>query len=824
MRPDKLLAERITSTVAATKWDECEVVGPMLRMLEGLVATVTPRKIRLFAMECCRRIDGFTQDVDCAKALALCEKMLAGEYVDAQVLAHREHIEFRRTRILRGLEPTTIGEWSLSAATHLLQTDREYFRNDGPRLSNVHEMCMSAGVRGQRIVRRWEDVRPGDFERVGAIYENQAAILSEILGNPFEAIDVEASWLTDEVVALATQHDKAPSCELMTQLHVALLQAGCKDQRILKHCSKPFPHLVGCWVIDTLLQRPTFADPVASWDYELTSDGLSDATLQQIKLLFKELAAHADGTPKPIALANVEWLHEQFAKLGLTAWVQFSRCTQELLRPSRRAAYIEAIASRYMWRICARYRISWPVFPSPTRLWEERWWDEEESASEFGLPTAVDTHRAGAPPIQSDLVAAALQQSFRNLPVRDVLFSGSFLQDGLKQFLCSPAGQTLTTIRSAIVATDHGLEPFTSLKDSGLTRTLRRLVIKSQIQGPHMQSLAETPFESLDELDLRGIECEASEFGELASRKWFRGLRSICGNFRGTAASTALPALSRLPELQSLAMPNAQEENFEHTDSLVFSALKRFYLRINNIKQPLKALQRYEAPELIEFWLDSPESIGKDLIQLFRCDLLRYINVLRLSTPKLTSQGVDALLQAPFAHELKILEVESHQLNGFSKKSKSLWSRSDSLPELISLDIQKLYSQPNFEDSADWLSKFACTKIRHLTLSECRLNEAGWEAILRNPIFKNLESLSICEGLRKCYVAPEYIERFVRALDFPNLRRLHLGSTPVGDRIEFLLDPAVLPNVDVAGFIDTHASAEMLKRINAVRPRFIVSD
>jgi hypothetical protein len=111
-----------------------------------------------------------------------------------------------------------------------------------------------------------------------------------------------------------------------------------------------------------------------------------------------------------------------------------------------------------------------------------------------------------------------------------------------------------------------------------------------------------------------------------------------------------------------------------------------------------------------------------------------------------------------------------------------------------------------------------------LTLRECRLNEAGWEAILLNPVFKNLESLSISEGYRECYVNPEFIERFVRALDCPNLRQLHLGSTPVGDRIEFLLDPAVLPNVLVAGFIDTRASAEMLKRIVAVRPRFIVLD
>jgi hypothetical protein len=235
--------------------------------------------------------------------------------------------------------------------------------------------------------------------------------------------------------------------------------------------------------------------------------------------------------------------------------------------------------------------------------------------------------------------------------------------------------------------------------------------------------------------------------------------------------------MSRFPGLQTLAMPDAREVNFEHTDSLKFSALKRFYLKIDNIKQPLKALLRYEAPELIEFWLDSPDSNGKDLTQLLRSDLLKYINILRLSTRKLTCQGADALLQAPFARHLKILELQNHQLDGFSKRSKALWSRSDSLPELISLDIRKLYAQANFQDSADWLSQFACTKIRHLTLRECGLNETGWDAILRNPVFKNLESLSISEGYCKCYVSPEFIERFVRALDFPNLRRLHLGST-----------------------------------------------
>ena len=826
MRPDKMLVDKIASQDAATKWSQWQVVNPMINMLDGLAAKVAPRKMRLFAMECCRRIDRFTQDAECAQALALCGQMLAGEDVDAQAIALRERIQFRRNRTLRGQEQSTISEWALSAATDLLQTDREYFLNDGPELTNVHSMCMSAGVRSQRNIRRWEDVRLEDFESVGAIFENQAEILTEILGNPFEAIDVDSTWRTNEVVALARQHDQSPTRELMEQLLSALVRAGCSDERILSHCRIPCQHLVGCWVVDMLLERPTFAEPGEAWGYKLEIDGENEETIRAIKQLFVQLACHADGTPKSIGSADIEWILSQFETLGLSAWVQLSRCITELRAPSSRSDYVEAMAKFGVWKVAARHRLRWPVLPSPFSLWPERWWDQEHLGSDHGLPGVVSTHKAGAPPIHPDQIHTALIQILSHLPVRDVTVNVKFF-DSFPQFLQSPAGQAINSLRTSFGSTTHGMEPVTSLCTSGLVQTLRRLVIMCEVEGPQVRELAATPFEALEELYLRdhcSIQCEASDFVHLAEQSWFQQLKTICADFRGPAAPIALPHLSRLPSLQTLALAQAKNENFDSDEAIVFPALKRFYLKIDNVKPSLKALLRYQAPELIEFWLDSFASSGRDLIELLRSDLLKHINILRLSTPRLTAQAVDAMLLSPFAQQLKILQLKSHQLDGFSKKSKALWSREDTLPELVSLAIDKLFSQPNYQDCADWLSQFACPKIRHLTLSECHLNETCLEAILRNPVFKNLESLVISEGYRKSYVSPEYVEPFVRSLDLPNLRWLHLGSVPIGDRIEFLTDPAVLPNVLVAGFIDTGASADVIKRIEAVRPRFNVQD
>jgi hypothetical protein len=108
----------------------------------------------------------------------------------------------------------------------------------------------------------------------------QAALLRDIVGNPFRPAGADRSWLMPEIVYLAeatyeemnSANRLARSLELwwkqdypegqagaladeMAQLADTLERAGCTDLDILAHCRGPGPHVRGCWVVDLLLGK-----------------------------------------------------------------------------------------------------------------------------------------------------------------------------------------------------------------------------------------------------------------------------------------------------------------------------------------------------------------------------------------------------------------------------------------------------------------------------------------------------------------------------------------------------------------------------------------
>ncbi len=256
MRPDRALAEMNASGELARKWIGLPSAPPMLDLLDGLYAKVSARKLRIFGMECCRRIKGFESDEDCARALQLCEQLMVDPSADDEAIALREKMEARRLELIRGRGQCPAGMWGLAAAKYLLQTDSEYDRGEGWSLKEVSSMAMSAGVRAVRDIQRFEDVRAEDFENLAKILNNQGDLLIEVLGNPFEFIDLDESWLSNEVIGLARKIDEQATPELMSELAVALQRAGCTDERIVEHCRMPYQHTRGCWVIDIDIRPP----------------------------------------------------------------------------------------------------------------------------------------------------------------------------------------------------------------------------------------------------------------------------------------------------------------------------------------------------------------------------------------------------------------------------------------------------------------------------------------------------------------------------------------------------------------------------------------
>src|SRR5262249_60325227 len=84
----------------------------------------------------------------------------------------------------------------------------------------------------------------------------QAALIRDILGNPFRPVTFSPAWLTPVVASLAqaTYEQRQLSTGHLNPHRLALLsdaleEAGCTDADILSHLRSPGPHVRGCWAL-----------------------------------------------------------------------------------------------------------------------------------------------------------------------------------------------------------------------------------------------------------------------------------------------------------------------------------------------------------------------------------------------------------------------------------------------------------------------------------------------------------------------------------------------------------------------------------------------
>jgi len=80
-------------------------------------------------------------------------------------------------------------------------------------------------------------------------------LLHEIFGNPFSPAVIAPSWLTSNVVALAENVCESRDFSSMPVLADALQEAGCEDETVLNHSRQSSEHVLGCWLIDSLLGK-----------------------------------------------------------------------------------------------------------------------------------------------------------------------------------------------------------------------------------------------------------------------------------------------------------------------------------------------------------------------------------------------------------------------------------------------------------------------------------------------------------------------------------------------------------------------------------------
>jgi hypothetical protein len=204
-------------------------------MLEFLRRKVSDRKLRLFAVACCRRLWHLLPHELSRNAVDVAERLADGFATSA---------EQRAAALAR---PVGGGGWSFGAA---VCTAGE------PAIHAV----MSVGDAQLLATAGTPSHLQGERNPVWtrAVYDEagrQVPLLRDIIGNPFRPVTLDPAWVTSTVTALARGMYESRDFCAMPILADALQDAGCDNQDILNHCRDGGPHVRGCWVVDLVLGK-----------------------------------------------------------------------------------------------------------------------------------------------------------------------------------------------------------------------------------------------------------------------------------------------------------------------------------------------------------------------------------------------------------------------------------------------------------------------------------------------------------------------------------------------------------------------------------------
>jgi hypothetical protein len=221
------------------------------KMLEFLWASgkLSERKARLFAVACCRRIRiwHLLTDQRSWQAVEAAERHADGVADDAELERHL------RLAFYAAMGPSRPASYAAEAANLAASGPPPFMATLTVRPAAEAVASSSPVGRGDRDAQISQEQ--------GA----QAALLRDIIGNPFRPVVVSPAWLTWHaglVVRLAQaayEERQLPAGTLdkdrLAVLADALEEAGCTDPDILNHCRRSGVHVRGCWAVDLLLGK-----------------------------------------------------------------------------------------------------------------------------------------------------------------------------------------------------------------------------------------------------------------------------------------------------------------------------------------------------------------------------------------------------------------------------------------------------------------------------------------------------------------------------------------------------------------------------------------
>jgi hypothetical protein len=199
------------------QWRICQ--SPWL-MLDSLQCRVSDRKLRLYAVACCRRLPHVLADERCRSAVEVAERYADGRAEGAELATAEDATKDATNR--QGTDSPAA--WAVTANA-----------GEAARMAALFASVDSDAGREEEAVA-------------------QAALLRCILGNHFHPVTFSPSWRTHTVLSLARQMYESRDFSAMPILADALQDDGCDNEDVLPHCrDTSLTHVRGCWVMDELL-------------------------------------------------------------------------------------------------------------------------------------------------------------------------------------------------------------------------------------------------------------------------------------------------------------------------------------------------------------------------------------------------------------------------------------------------------------------------------------------------------------------------------------------------------------------------------------------
>jgi hypothetical protein len=199
------------------------------QMLEFLHGKASDRKLRLFAVACCRRVWSRIDELALRQVIEITERFVDGAATAAELGKSRKQAVHTHTLYLH-IDELAQRKASVASMYSVIYS-----------VANFHAFEAGWGIRHDL----WEDERKA-----------QSGILREIFGpQPLKAVALAGTYLTTTVTALATTIYTERSFEHLPILADCLEEGGCTNAELLQHLRSEGPHARGCWALDLLLAK-----------------------------------------------------------------------------------------------------------------------------------------------------------------------------------------------------------------------------------------------------------------------------------------------------------------------------------------------------------------------------------------------------------------------------------------------------------------------------------------------------------------------------------------------------------------------------------------